>query len=410
MSFLMGIWHGLGQIWAHKLRSFLSLLSVFLGVASLIVIIGFINGLFANWEVEMLEFGGIDTVNVTESGLPEKQRYLQPLSTGLTLDDAFTIADLGHNLKAVAPTMNIPSSDLQAHGKRFTIQTQGVTPGAFITGNYEVVDGRILTDRDVRRQDTVVVISEPVRKALFGKKDSPVGQSLTIDGVDFTVVGLLKNYTRLDEGYDFLERKNRVVFIPITTCRNRFMGVDKLSQFEIKVDDVDKLHETVLELNNILTHAHRGLKDFRIDTRQEMFQSYTNMKTGFYLTGISIGVVTLLIGGVGIMNLMLASINERMREIGLRKAIGARSSDIFVQVLAEAISLCSLGGVIGIALGWGIIPILQSVLAGSEFSPVFSWSAGLVGFAFSCLVGALAGVYPAVQAARLDPIEALRYE
>jgi ABC-type antimicrobial peptide transport system permease subunit len=176
------------------------------------------------------------------------------------------------------------------------------------------------------------------------------------------------------------------------------------------VKQVDQLSDTVQEIGNVLIHLHNGLRDFRVSTNEEDVESFHRIEGGFYVTGFAIGAVTLMIGGVGIMNLMLASINERMREIGLRKALGARNSDIFFQVLTESIILCSLGGFIGIGLGFSIIPLLQMILLGSGFSPVYSWSSGIIGFVFSILVGVVAGMYPAWQAARLDPIEALRYE
>lgn len=409
MNLFRAIWHGLGQIWAHKLRSLLSLLSVFLGVASLIVIMGFINGLFVGWEANIYESGGIEKVAIFDDYLPKYQRQMKSLSRGKTLADAEAIRALCHNITAVSPEIDLDST-LIAHAKTYSVRTQGVTPGIFPINRYEVVKGRLITDRDVQERKQVAVIGQTVNEMLFVKSGDPIGQSISINGVTFTVVGLLKKYSLIRGDYDALETKNQIAFIPITTLQDRFNSSPKLTWLNVQVKDLTYMSQTVQEITNVLSHTHRGLKDFRVDTAADELADFNSTKGGFEFAGQAIGLVTLLIGGVGITNLMLASVSERMREIGICKAVGATGTDIFVQVLAEAICLSGIGGAMGVGVGALAVAVLQSYMTGSMFSPVFSLMAGIVGFGFSLVIGSVAGVYPAFQASRLDPIEALRYE
>jgi ABC-type antimicrobial peptide transport system permease subunit len=378
-------------------------------VASLIVIIGFINGLFVGWQAHIYESGGIEKVAVFDDYLPDYQKTKKALSKGRTLEDAQAIEALCHNLNAVSPEIDLESV-LIANGKTFPVRTQGVTPGIFPINRYEVVKGRKLTQGDIDHRQLVVVIGHAVADTLFPTLDDPVGQTISINGVAFTVVGMLKKYSLIRGGFDELEAKNRIAFIPLTTLQDRFNPSQKLTWLNVQVKDVALMPQTTQEISNVLLHTHRGLKDFRVSTAADELADFNSTKGGFEMTGQAIGLVTLLIGGVGITNLMLASVSERMREIGICKAVGATNGDIFVQVLAEATCLSAIGGLLGIAVGAGAILALQNFLQDSFFSPIFSMGAGVIGFAFSLVIGVVAGLYPAFQAARLDPIEALRYE
>ncbi|MGB8355012.1 MAG: ABC transporter permease [Chthoniobacteraceae bacterium] len=409
MYLLRAIWHGLGQIRAHKLRSLLSLSSVFLGVASLIAILGFINGLFTGWQVGIYESGGIEKISIVEDFLPKKQAYLKSLSKGRSLEDARAISKLCHNLSAISPEIDLDTTVI-ANAKTYAVRTQGIGPGTFITNRYEVAQGREITDSDLHGRVQVAVIGNTVYETVFRKGENPLGKTISINGVSFTVVGLLKKYSMMQGDWDELEGKNRIVFIPLTTMEDRFVPSKKLTWLNAEVKDTALIDQTAQEISNVLIHTHRGMKDFRIETRGSELADFKSTKAGFDFTGQAIGFVTLLIGGVGIANLMLASVSERMREIGLCKAVGASNGDIFVQILAEAVCLSAIGGMMGVGVGAATIRVLQSVLATSMFRPLFSVTAGIVGFSFSLFIGVVAGLYPAFQASRLDPIEALRYE
>jgi len=409
MNLFISIWHGLRQIWTHKLRSLLSLLSVFLGVASLVVIVGFISGLFVKWERSIYESGGIEKITIEDDYLPKQQSHLKSLSNGRTFEDAQAIRKLCHHIEAVSPEIGLDGTVI-ANAKPFQGRIQGVTPGTFITSRMEVIRGRLITDKDIKQHKSVVVLGSNVVKAIFPPNSDPLGKTISINGDPFTVVGLLKNYVQMNGDFNILDWKNKFTYIPISTMEDRFRSSRKLTWFDIQVENIASIDQTVQEVSNVLIHTHRGLKDFRIETRVDDIALFNKTKAGFDSTGIAIGLVTLLIGGVGITNLMLASVSERMREIGLCKAIGATDSDIFIQILAEATCLSAIGGAMGVGFGIIAIQVLQLALVKSEYSPILSMSACAIGFVFSLIFGVVAGVYPAIQASRLNPIDALRYE
>ena len=193
--------------------------------------------------------------------------------------------------------------------------------------------------------------------------------------------------------------------------QRRLLGSDQLDDLTIEVSDTNNLDRAVEEIKSILTRTHRGVRDFNAYSEQENIERSNSMRRNFFVVGCGVGAITLLVGGIGIMNLMLASINERVREIGIRKAIGAWSRDIFAQFIAEAIALSTLGGLAGVAVGVMAVRIMQHAMSGGNNSPpILSLPAILIGLGFSVFVGIVAGLYPALRASRLDPIEALRYE
>jgi ABC-type antimicrobial peptide transport system permease subunit len=206
-----------------------------------------------------------------------------------------------------------------------------------------------------------------------------------------------------------LKSKNEIVFIPITAMQRRVAGRSEINAINVQVSDVGRLRQLTNQLANILFQLHRGTRGYKIETGEASRELLVKSERGYYAVGGGVAAVSLLVGGIGIMNLMLASINERVREIGVRKAIGAWNRDIFVQFISEAIALSLIGGVAGIACGIGVVHVLQNVMAASS-PPVLSAWAIIVGFCTSVAIGVLSGLYPAIQASRLDPIEALRYE
>jgi ABC-type antimicrobial peptide transport system permease subunit len=227
----------------------------------------------------------------------------------------------------------------------------------------------------------------------------------------FTVVGLLHDYQQMESGHNILGWKNFVGFVPITAMQRRMTGSDQLDYLNIRVDDERNLGTVTDQIDSALLGTHRGILDFSVESQQANVQQVRAKRKSFFEVGCGVGVITMLVGGIGIMNLMLASINERVREIGIRKAVGAWTRDIFVQFIAEAMTLSFIGGVAGVTLGVLAIRVLRIYMKGGENSPPrLSLPSVVIGLAFSVLVGVVAGIYPAVKASRLDPIEALRYE
>jgi putative ABC transport system permease protein len=411
MNFFAGIVNGLREIWSHKLRSALTMMCILLGVGSVVLTVGFVNGLFSNWNRWLAESGGLEKITVMEQPAPESQQAIKARSPGRTMADVRAIRDGARNVNLISPEMDLDSR-FQRGRVTHRARMQGVTPAIFVINRTEVEFGRPLTDLDVQRASSVVVLGSTIAKKLFKPGEDPVGATVRVNGLLCEVVGVIKRYSMNDDPDDWNPMeglKNNIAFIPITTMQRKLVGDIPLTWLNMQVKDVNRLHEAVEEVQNIVRASHRGIDDFRVKTGEEDLQELQGMQRNFMVVGTAIGAVTLIIGGIGIMNLMLASINERVREIGIRKALGAWDEDVFLQFMAESVALSLVGGAIGVAAGCGLIEIMRNI-PGFTVKPEISIGAMIVGFSFSVVTGVVSGIYPAVLASRLDPIEALRYE
>lgn len=404
-----GVINGLAEIWGHKLRSLLTISCVMLGVASMVVTTGFMEGFFGTWEASLQEAGGLEKIAGTPQSLTDRQAPFAPVSRGFTMADVHALTELVPSISVLSPEIDASNSRLTRRSRRHDGRVQGVTNGIFEINRYEVDEGRMFSDLDFNDHADVMIIGSEVRKDCFEPGENPVGQFLDFNGRPFLVIGVLHHYERLYGTYNTLNWKNDIAFIPITTMAAKIQRSDRLSWLNLKAADLSLLRTTVDAASNVLAQQHRGLIDFKVRTNEESLASYASTKASFVVGGSAIAGVSLLVSGIGIMNLMLASINERVREIGIRKAIGATPFNIFSQFVAEAVTLSLLGGAAGVGVAVAMIRGLGAVLPPGS-APLLAPSAFFVGFAFSVTAGVLAGIYPAVQAAKLDPIEALRYE
>ena len=404
-----GVINGLGEIWGHKLRSLLTISCVMLGVASMVVTTGFMEGFFGTWEASLEEAGGLEKITGKPQALSERQAPFKPVSPGFTLGDSRALQELVPSLGVISPEIDDSDARLSRRGKKFDVRVQGVTDGIFEINRYEVATGRRFSDLDQHDKADVIIIGSLVQEKCFAPGENPVGQYLDYGGRPFMVIGVLHHYERLYGTYNTLDWKNEVAFIPITTMATKVQRSDRLSWLNMKAADLKLLRPTVDAAANVIAQQHRGIIDFDVGTNAQELASYSKTKASFVIGGSAIAGVSLLVSGIGIMNLMLASINERVREIGIRKAIGATPFNIFSQFVAEAVTLSLLGGAAGVGVAVAVIHVLGAVLPPGS-APLLAPSAFIVGFAFSVTAGVLAGIYPAVQAAKLDPIEALRYE
>lgn len=406
----MGMVSGLREVLAHKLRSFLTLFGIVLGAAALVGMLGVVKGLLRGFETMIYETGGIERISVQSKPAPEHQRERAPLSPGRTMNDVEAIRTAVPLARRVTAEVYIPGGARLYFQGRATAQTvRGVLPETFVMDRFDVVDGRTLGELDLELQTQVVVIGATIAEILFPRGMDPLGRVITINGQPFTVVGVLKDYRvgSSGPGGGRVSSKNFAVFIPLTTAQTLYRIDENVDVLNVQVAKVEDMPLAQDQLLNVLTHTHRGIQDVRLETREDLLQRFEEQRNSYYISLGGVAVIGLIVGGVGIMNVMLASISERVREIGVRRALGAKRIDILVQILAESLTLAVAGGVIGVVASVGLIKVLQHFVVASN-RPELSLFALAVGVVSSGIVGVFAGLYPAIRASMLSPVEALR--
>jgi putative ABC transport system permease protein len=406
----MGMASGWREVLAHKLRSFLTLFGIVLGAAALVGMLGVVKGLLRGWETMIYETGGIERISVNSTRAPEFQREKAPLSPGRTLNDVEAIRSAVPLAQRVTAEVNVPGgARLYFQGRAANASVRGVLPETFIMDRFDISQGRLLGELDLELQTQVVVIGAAIAEALFPRGMDPLDRVVTINGLPFSVVGVLRDY-RLSAGGTGggrVSQKNYAVFIPLTTAQTLFRIDENVDVVSVQLADIAHMVAAQDQITNVLTHTHRGIQDVKLETREDLLQSFEKQRDSYMYSLGGVAVIGLIVGGVGIMNVMLASISERVREIGVRRALGAKRMDILVQILAESMTLAFAGGVLGVIASIGLIKILQAVVVETN-RPELSPGALFVGIVSSAVVGVVAGLYPAIRASRLSPVEALR--
>jgi len=404
---LMGIVSGWGEVLAHKLRSFLTLFGIVLGSAALVGMLGVVKGLLRGWETMIYETGGIERISVWSRPAPETQREIAQLSPGRTMNDVEAI------LAAVPLAQRVTAEVTIRDGARISFQgratwqnVRGVLPATFIMDRFDVQMGRMIGELDNEFQTQVIVLGAQIVSQLFPPGIDALDRVVIVNGQPFTVVGVLREYVAPVGGGSF-SAKNQAVFIPLTTLQTLFRLDENVDTLNIKVNDVADIPAALEQISNVLTHTHRGIQDIRFETREDLLQRFEETRRSYVVSLGGVAVIGLIVGGIGIMNVMLASISERVREIGVRRALGAKRTDILVQILAESLTLAVAGGVLGMFASVGLIKILQRVVVEAN-RPELSPAALAIGVLFSGVVGVVAGLYPAIRASRLPVVEALR--
>ncbi|NOZ12384.1 MAG: FtsX-like permease family protein [Acidobacteria bacterium] len=396
----------LNSIISNKMRSFLTTLGILIGVASIITVVALIQGIFASIDQQIQQLG---SNIVTIQPHIEAQSFADYMKNRpeLTLEDADALKRLIPAIIDLAPVIG-EGSQIKYAGKTRTTSIAGVHPQyQEINGQY-VEEGRFITDLDLEYHRKVVVLGQEIVKSMkLGER--PIGKSILIQNTPFKIVGIMEK-----RGSLFGRSLDDYALIPISSAIDLYGRIaGHFASIQFRVADMNQLDKVKQQCTTILRRRHKipdnKPNDFKISTQEDIVKSFS--KTTNVITAIVMGIVgiSLLVGGIGIMNIMLVTVTERTREIGIRKAVGATRKNILSQFLIEAVTLSFLGGAIGILLGMGLGNLAAHMIP--HFPPAHTpiWAI-LLGFGFSTGIGILFGVYPAGKAAALNPIDALRHE
>lgn len=413
MNLSRWIIEGIRELCTYPFRSFLSVLGIVMAVASLIAMFALTESIAEETRRALIAIGGLERVTVQPAELPEWQTSLADQSVGLTYADVIALRQVAGITAVSAEVQPRGAVPVRGAGRVIYPRVVGVEKEYFDVRNYRLAQGRLFADLDQKRNHRVAVLGSEVAVQLWGRGTDPVGRKIKLRGRLFEVIGVLAE----DEVLGF---KNFVVMVPLRTMQRVFNsawvenGLDEglrlqLDKIEFRVEKIAHF-ETILEqARQLLRQTHRGLEDFAFRTREDWFDSVEDAVTAARVSGGFIALISLFVGGLSITNIMLAGIKQRIREIGIRRALGARPGDIFGQVLIEGMLLTCFGAIVGLGAGYGLVDLLeqldrnQTTLSPPIDGIVFSLTAAL-------LVGVVAALLPAIQAARLSPVRALRFD
>jgi putative ABC transport system permease protein len=418
----------LQSIIVNKLRSALTMLGVIIGVASVIAMVAVGNGASQTVQQQVLSLGSnLVTVSPGAQTGDGGLKGAGPSSGNLTLDDMNAIqAQLGPTIAAVEAEQGAGRWQVTAAGQNWNSMVSGVTTAYPQVRDWSLATGDFFTDEDVRLNAQVAVLGSTTATNLFGEGVDPTGQTIQLRQVfgggggpggasrarilNFKVIGMLTT-----KGTTFGFSRDDQILVPTTTAQRVLTGrTNSVSAIIVKAASSEQMANTTADVTDVLLQRHKitdpASADFTVTNQNDTLAALNQVTGTFTILLGAIGGISLLVGGIGIMNIMLVSVNERTREIGIRKAVGARRRDILSQFLIEAVGLTGIGGVLGILLGWGITVVVHQIPAAAQIPILIT--PGTVGIAVgvSVGIGVVFGLYPAMRAARLHPIQALRYE
>jgi putative ABC transport system permease protein len=391
---------------SNKARSGLTILGIVIGIASVIAMLSVGQGAKSQIESNIKSLGSnlLIVMPGSQRGFGGSASAGRGSATTLTMEDASAIKSVS-GVSAVSPEAS-KRLQIVVSGKNTNAQVLGTTPEYMATRNVSIDSGSFFTASEVASRAKVAVIAPTTRDDLFGEGVDPVGSTIRVNGMNFNVVGLT-----VAKGGSGMSNQDDMIFIPISTMQTFLSGSDAVSTIDVAAESESAMTEVQNQITELLLERHKisdaTQADFSIMNQSDIVSAASSVTGTFTTLLASIAGISLLVGGIGIMNMMLTTVTERTREIGLRQAIGAEKSVIVFQFLGEAILLTVIGGFIGILLGWGIA---QLVTMFTSTETVISWSSVALAFGVSAGIGLVFGYYPARRAAKLNPIEALRYE
>ena len=428
MKLLDSFRSALQSIIVNKLRSSLTMLGVIIGVASVIAMVAVGNGASQTVQQQVLSLGS-NLVTVTpgaqtgDNGL----RGAGVASQNLTLDDMTAISDqLGPTITGVEAEQSAGRWQVTAAGQNWNSNVVGVTAGYPLVREWGLATGEFFTETDVRVNAQVAVIGSTTAMNLFGEGIDPTGQIIQLRQVfggvggpggaqrarilNFKVIGMLET-----KGTTFGFSRDDQILVPTTTGQRVLTGrTNSVNAIVVKAASSEQMANTTADVSDVLLRRHKitdpASADFTVTNQNDTLAALNQITGTFTLLLGAIGGISLLVGGIGIMNIMLVSVSERTREIGIRKAVGARRRDILSQFLIEAVGLTGIGGILGILLGWGITVVVKQIPAAAQIPILITPGTVGVAVGVSVGIGVVFGLYPAMRAARLHPIQALRYE
>jgi putative ABC transport system permease protein len=398
----------LRALWVNKMRSALTMLGIIIGVSAVIIMLAVGTGISQKISGQISSIGSNLIIVVPGSSTQGGIRMGGGSQSTLTKDDADAIARECSAVSAVAPEHH-GAAQVVYRNQNWSTSIQGTTPGFLQVKDLGLTAGRNMTDQDLRNATKVCLMGQTVVDNLFGSID-PIGQIIRIKKIPFTVIGVLASKGQSLGGQD----QDDTILIPLTTAQKKIFGTTipgMVRTIMVKARSEEDLPIAERQVNDLLRQRHRiGLNkedDFTVRNLTQILEMAEQTTNALTLLLGAIASVSLLVGGIGIMNIMLVSVTERTREIGIRMAVGAKTWDIRIQFIIEALTLSMIGGITGIIIGSGGSVILSTVF---EYPSVVSLLSILLSFSFSGLVGIFFGFYPAYKASLLNPIDALRFE